>query len=243
MKEKYTIKPLEKKKALEIIIKEHYLHRRCAASFCFGLFKGEEVIGVIIYGTPPSASLRMCCGQEHTKDVIELMRLWVRDDAEKNLESFLIGNTLKMIDKPIVVSYADTSQGHLGKVYQATNWLYTGTSVPGYYLECEGLHYISLMDSVGSAKFEDIKKKFPNVKKIPRSKKHRYIYFNCSKKKKKYLLNKLKFPILPYPKELNEEAAEISKLTKHLCNVCGFITDDIQQFNEHFGRKFHQSNV
>lgn len=33
--------------------------------------------------------------------------------------------------------------------------------------------------------------------------KHRYVYFNCNKKRKKELLKKLKYPILPYPKPNN----------------------------------------
>lgn len=32
------------------------------------------------------------------------------------------------------------------------------------------------------------------------SMKYRYVYFNCSKSRKKQLLKKLKYPILPYPK-------------------------------------------
>lgn len=32
------------------------------------------------------------------------------------------------------------------------------------------------------------------------SMKYRYIYFNCSKTRKKELMKKLKYPVLPYPK-------------------------------------------
>jgi hypothetical protein len=60
--------------------------------------------------------------------VYELNRLWVSDDVPKNGESYLIANSIKRLDKEIIVSFADTSQSHVGYVYQATNFLYCGLS-------------------------------------------------------------------------------------------------------------------
>lgn len=75
----FSIKQIDYHQAMEIIIKEHYLHRKCPASFCFGLFMGSEIVGVIVYGTPSSAPLRLgICGKEESGNVIELNRLWVR---------------------------------------------------------------------------------------------------------------------------------------------------------------------
>ena len=39
------------------------------------------------------------------------------------------------------------------------------------------------------------------LKKIKIKGKHRYIYINANKKDKKNLIQKIKYPILPYPKE------------------------------------------
>ena len=36
-----------------------------------------------------------------------------------------------------------------------------------------------------------------------RPQKHRYIFFNCNKRRKKELLNKLKYKILKYPKNID----------------------------------------
>ena len=35
---------------------------------------------------------------------------------------------------------------------------------------------------------------------VERSRKHRYVFFNCSAHRKKELIGLLKYPILPYPK-------------------------------------------
>ena len=45
-----------------------------------------------------------------------------------NLRISYVGS-LNLLPKPqAIVSYADTSQGHHGYIYQATNWIYTGLS-------------------------------------------------------------------------------------------------------------------
>jgi hypothetical protein len=186
---------------MEIVVQNHYLHRKAPCSFSFGLFEGAELKGVICYGTPSSASLRRgICGDEEKNNVIELTRLWIDDGMEKNGESFLIGNTIPLVDKEIIVSFADTQQGHLGTVYQATNWIYTGLSAKRTDWTVEGmnLHGQTIGDKFTS---KELKEKFGDKFTLgPRSRKHRYIYFNCSKGRKRYLLSKLKYKIENYPK-------------------------------------------
>ena len=203
----FDIREIHYKQAMEVIVKNHYLHRKCPASFCFGLFDKSEVVGVIVYGTPSSAPLRKgVCGEEEMMNVIELTRLWVRDDVPKNGESFLIGNTIRKVNKEIVVSFADTEQDHLGIIYQATNWIYTGLSAKRTNWTIEGLdnHCQTIADKYTA---KEIREKFGNkFSLVQRSRKHRYVYFNArSKKRKKELLEKLKYPVLAYPKIYEKE--------------------------------------
>ena len=95
----------------------------------FGMYDKDELIGVITYGTPPSkALLKGIAGEEFMDKVIELNRLVLKHNR-KNEASYLIGQSFKLLPKPkVIVSYADTSQEHVGKVYQATNFIYTGLS-------------------------------------------------------------------------------------------------------------------
>ena len=69
-----------------------------------------------------------------SRDVYELNRLWISDGLPKNIESRFIGWCLRELKRirpnTILVSYADGSKGHVGIVYQATNWTYTGQSLP-----------------------------------------------------------------------------------------------------------------
>ena len=209
----YIIKPIPYKLAMDVVIEHHYLHRRSSCSYAFGIYTPSNLLlGVIIYGKPPSSTLQKgICGNDEANNVIELTRLWVDDRAPKNIESFFIGRTLKMIPNEIIVSYAEIQQGHLGIIYQATNWLYTGLSAKFKDYAVKGLehkHHATIEDSVGRydksininkhallvAKYGD------KLFKKERPRKHRYIFFQGNKKRKKELLTKLRYPILPYPK-------------------------------------------
>jgi len=211
IKEKYHIKQIPYKEAMQIIIKNHYLHRKSPCTITFGLLNiKEEIKGVIIYGVPASRALQKgVCGKEYAEKVGELTRLWVSDDVEKNGESFLIGNTLKLQPFQIIVSYADSSQNHFGVVYQATNWIYTGLSDKHCVWHLDGKptnkHCRHLFDLYGGV--EKAKKELGDrLTRGERSRKHRYVFFNCDKKNKKNLRAKLKYEIKPYPKqEINKE--------------------------------------
>lgn len=203
LKDLYYIKRVGYKEAMNMVIKYHYLHRKASCSFAFGLFEisTNKMIGCICYGTPSSSSLRQgICGIEEKNNVIELTRLFIHDITPKNVESFLIGNTLSLVDKEIVVSYAEDQQGHKGYVYQATNWIYTGLSAKRTNWTIEGInkHCQTLSDKYSA---EEIRKIYGDKFSLqPRPRKHRYVYFNCGKFRKKELLRKLKYPVCPYPK-------------------------------------------
>jgi hypothetical protein len=201
IRDNYIIKPISYKTAMRIIIDKHYLHRKCPCSFAFGLFSDESIKGVITYGTPSSSPLRKgVCGIDEQNNVIELNRLWVCDTVGKNGESFLIGNTIPLVNKEIIVSYAEINQGHLGVVYQATNWIYTGLSAKrtNWTIEGNDKHCQTIADKYTAS---EIREKYGDkFSLVDRPRKHRYIYFNCGKKRKKQLYTKLKYDVLPYPK-------------------------------------------
>ena len=170
------------------LLEKHYAKRMCPISYAFGLYEDNQLVGVVTYGVPASPFLCMgVCGEEHKDIVLELNRLCLNDGI-KNGASFLVGKSLQMLPKPtIVVSYADTSMNHIGYIYQASNFIFTGTTK-------------ERTDMAG----EDGKHSRHNLgiseNRINRSAKHRYIYFIGNKHQKKLLMNKLNYSIEPYPK-------------------------------------------
>jgi len=215
LKNKYSIKPISCKVAAGLVIKNHYLHRKPPCSHAFGLFEqtevesdlfnNERIVGCIIYGTPSSAPLRSgICGEDEKFNVLELTRLWVEDGTPKNTESYLIGNTLRLVKKEIIVSYAEIQQGHLGIVYQASNWIYTGLSAKRTNWTIDGIdkHCQTIADKYT---VKELREKYGDrFKLVDRPRKHRYVYFNATKKRKCELLNKLKYEIKPYPKNYDK---------------------------------------
>ena len=205
LKEDYEIRKISYQEAMDIVIERHYLHRKCPVSHAFGLVRksDSEIVGVIIYGVPPSPTLlRGVCGDDEAKNVYELNRLWVDDSVPKNGESFLVGSTIKQLDREIIVSFADTSQGHLGVIYQACNFIYTGLSAKFKDPKVKGMenqHHTSYANGMTNQQVID---KFgaDNVTFVERPRKHRYIYFNAGPKRKKALLKKLKYKVKQYPK-------------------------------------------
>lgn len=222
LEQHYLIRPIERKVALDLIIKHHYLHRQAPGKFCYGLFYNEELIGIIMYGVSASTTLRKgICGPEHCNNVYELTRLWLKDGLPKNLASYFISRTVKLLDKEIIVSYADPSQGHTGYVYQACNWLYTGLSSKfrdPVLKSKPNLHHTGFAKGFTN---EEIKQKYGNdVEFKKRTRKHRYVYFNASKTSKKHLIKSLKYKILPYPK--TGTFVPISK-DQQKCKKCGVV--------------------
>ena len=194
IKEKYIIEPIDYKTAETVVVKCHYAHRKCSCVKSFGLFSKspKRLVGVIIYGIPASPFVCRCiCGKSEELNVYELTRLYVDDGLENNLESYFISKTLKMLDRDIVISYSDTAYNHIGYVYQACNFIYTGITSSRFDPVSEnGKHNRHNKNTVQNGKIE-------------RSQKHRYIYFACSKGKRRYYMSKLQLPILPYPKSDN----------------------------------------
>ena len=203
-KNQATIKPISYALAMEIVVEKHYLHRTAPVSHAFGLFFPNQIepLGVVTYGVSPSSTLlRGICGDDEATNVYELNRLWVDDRLVKNAESFLVGRSMKFLDREIIVSFADTAQKHSGTIYQACNFYYTGLSAKFKDPKIQGIegHHATYAHGMTN---EEVVEKFGNkVTFIERSRKHRYIFFNAKCKRKQELLNKLRYPILPYPKE------------------------------------------
>lgn len=224
-KNEYIVKECSLEDAREICINKHYLHRVPNIVKHYGLYKNDLLFGIITFGIPPSPYLMRICGEEYKDSVLELNRLWCYDEAPKNSESFLISQGLKLLkkDKPnikIIVSFADTRQGHLGYIYQATNWYFTGYSIPGggsIVIDGQEYHPKNLNNKYNTSDLNKLKDILgtENIVYRPRSKKCRYVFFNGSKKENKLLKSLCKYEIQDiYPKKLPTETEYKTKLQK-----------------------------
>ena len=201
----FFVRKVDYKTATKIVIENHYLHRKSPCSKAYGLFckQCENIIGVVMYGVSCSSTLlKGICGEDEASNVYELTRLWIKDGTPKNTESYLIGNSIKLLDKEIIVSFAEMQQGHNGTVYQATNFLYCGLSAKFKDPKVKGLEHQHHATYANRMTMQQVKEKYgeENVYYVDRPRKHRYIFFNAKGRRKKELLCKLKYKVEPYPK-------------------------------------------
>jgi hypothetical protein len=215
-KDLYHVKEVDLNIVRQICKEKHYLHRVPNIVASYGLYREELLMGVITFGMPPSPYLMKICGEEYKSNVLELNRLWCFDESPRNSESFLISQGIKLLkkDKPdikILVSFSDTRQGHLGYIYQATNWYFTGWSIPGggsIVIDGKEYHPKNLNNKYGTSDLNKLKKILgtENIHYRPRSKKCRYVKFISDKRENKKLAQLCKYPIQDgYPKNLPNE--------------------------------------
>ena len=193
MQSEYEVVQIPYSATKDWILNIHYAKRMPSISFAYGLYHYDELVGMVSYGTPASPFLcKGICGEEHKHNVIELNRLVLKDNLP-NQASFLVSRSLKLLPKPkVVVSYADTAQDHAGIIYQACNFLFTGTTK-------------ARTDIAGKDGKHSRHHLGDRQNRINRSAKHRYVYFIGSKKDKKTLRNALRYTIEDnYPKLYQE---------------------------------------
>lgn len=188
----------------KVMVEVHHYSGKCPGiKYCFGLEEDGYLVGVVIYSVP--ASYTLCngvCGPEYRDFVIELSRLVVTTDTN-NAASFLISGSLASLPEHVVVSYADCNDhiGHVGYVYQATNWLYTGHG------NAEPLWCHPVTGEIVSytrRHIDDKAKKFnllwTDLVKKKQLGKHRYVYFTGPKWFRKQAKKDLRYEVKPYPK-------------------------------------------
>jgi len=192
---------IDKRNATELIIEHHYLHRKCPISFCWCIEVEGKLLGVLTIGKPCSWSATCgVVGEKYvdmsdplarSKDVFELNRLWVHDCLPYNTESRFVGWCLRQLKKVhpniILISYADGSRTnsdglpHVGFVYQATRWIYAGTSAAFVDITLKGYSdYRSVPMEKRGAKVGNKRAwaKNPDAIRTTRSPKHRYVWFS-----------------------------------------------------------------
>lgn len=159
----------------------------------FGLFEGGGLVGVVTYGIPASPPLCVgLAGAENKNRVLELNRLAILPGLNgDNRASYLVSHSLKMLPrKTFVVSYADTGWTHVGYVYQACNFLYTGLSpsrLDTY--QPDGKH-CKRYDKNNHSELHQT-----------RNAKHRYVYLVGTKNDRREMRKQLKYKVYDkYPK-------------------------------------------
>ncbi len=97
-----------------------------------GAWENGKFIGVVIFGRGTSPQLGDKYGLDQTQ-CIELVRVALTKHISP--VSRIMAIAIRMLSSSnkgirLVVSFASQDEGHHGGIYQATNWIYSGTTMP-----------------------------------------------------------------------------------------------------------------
>jgi len=197
------VKPITALAAKMMLERHHYLHSLPGGTkLAFGIFLGYRLLGALTLGVGPISAPCLVRGASND-DCLTLSRLWLSDELPPNSESRVISIIIRELRKytsiRFLLSYADPSQGHVGTIYQAAGWLYTGLSEPmaRYDLgDGKARHCRSVGHAYGSHNLSYLKSIGVQVRLVPQVPKHRYVYFVDPTWRSRLLA-----PVLPYPKK------------------------------------------
>jgi hypothetical protein len=209
----FVVCEIPSKDTYDLLLNTHYAKRIPSISYAYGLFDSGELIGVVTYGKPPAATQRKgVCGDELSGYVLELNRLCLVNN-KRNEASQLVSSSLKMLPKPsVILSYADPEQGHVGYIYQATNFLYCGLTAKRSNWMVKGMEH--LHSQTIADKYRGVKNPAKAIREEhgdnfylkDRPRKHRYIYIVGSKTQRKMLKKALRYKQEEYPKLRHKKA-------------------------------------
>lgn len=216
-KSRITMKILDNFSAKQVIKNYHYSKTMPTSELNFGFYIDGKLNLVVVFSQGVNRFYQEFITDDNftNKNLWELVRLFSFDWAGKNMESYCISKCIKYIKKKyknikFLISYADPIHNHIGIIYQATNWLYTGLSqpIPIYKDKKTGKMIHNRTFNEHSKKYPDLSLKEVaeklNIEVIPQPPKHRYIMFICSNKEKKHLMAKLRLKFFVYPKLARE---------------------------------------
>ena len=96
---------------------------------CFGAFLDGELTACIVFSPP----IRQKMKNVPDGDVVELSRLCIHPSYhKKNFASWFVSASVKLVGKP-VIAFADTTVGHAGTVYKASNFVLIHEVPPDYW--------------------------------------------------------------------------------------------------------------
>lgn len=233
------VRQISKVTAKKMIETHHYSHSFSSCRYALGIYHTsnthefffgphEELIGCLVYGHPVGSRAIDSISDELTLDnVLELTRLFVHEGYGRNIESYVISQSFYWLRKrapniKILISYADPEQSHLGRIYQATNWIYQGIGyaqlMPNYSIrtdpEGSWIHSRTVGSKFGSRNIDHLKKVIGKTfwRKLE-SPKHRYVYIlGQDKRERKKLFKSLKYPPMDYPKDASLFKPEVETI-------------------------------
>lgn len=178
-----------------LMLNYHYLHRVVRCTFAYAMYYDDNIVGMVTYSKVRKSVYKSISDNATINNTLELSRLYIKDEVSQtvpNITSQFVSWSLRQLRKLgnwYIISFADSGMHHVGAIYQATNFLYCGTTRKGIFCY-NGPH------KKGGQWKAGVHYRFF----IIRSKKYRYVKFVGSKSFKKGARKELRLKVQSYPK-------------------------------------------
>jgi hypothetical protein len=200
-REALDLRPIPFAVARAMLEAHHYLHSFPGGTrLAFGVFAYGRLAGALTLGVGPINAHRLVSGARRA-DALVLTRLWLADALPRYSESRTIGLLVRGLKQhtsiKFLVTYADPAAGHLGIIYQATNWLYTGLSAAMPRLDLgDGVprHSRSVGSALGTHGRVYLRAHGIPVRDVPALPKHRYVLFIDRRWRRRLTVRVLAYP-------------------------------------------------
>jgi hypothetical protein len=172
----------------------------CGKLVKIGAWEDDHFIGCVIFSRGSNNNIGKAYDLE-CSEVCELTRVAMRKHQTPVTQ--ILSKAIALLKKinpgiKLIISYADCAQGHVGKIYQANNWIYEGKTIPSRRIVIKGVvkHLRSVSALYNTSSIAWLKEHVdPNAKLIKDIGKHKYL-MPLDKKMRKQIIKLSK----PYPK-------------------------------------------
>ena len=182
----------------------HYSHSMpVGKTVKIGAWENGKFIGVVIFAYGANNNIGKPFGLEQTQ-CCELVRIALTMHTTPVSRVAAIAMRFLKSQSPgikLVVSYADTAQGHHGGIYQAGNWTFCGTSkgASQYVLNGRIVHSMQIQTFIRAGKIKSRK----GLQVVKAGDKHKYLMPLDNEMKKRIL------PLAkPYPKRAGSDTSD-----------------------------------
>jgi hypothetical protein len=221
-----VVREISYEEARNVILANEWLGSLGTTEWSYALAYGDYFAGVVCFGRTAGTNVATSvCGSEYAHKVATLCRGACVHWAHPHAASFLINAACREMGKKdynIFVAYSDPNAGEIGTVYQASNWLYCGTTNPtekfrtpsGEIKDARLVSAYSRDRTGGTLKYKRSRAEQKTLLKEQgyeffrdNVQKHRYVGIYGDRRIKRILLRALRWEVLPYPKRA--QASEV----------------------------------
>lgn len=189
-------------------------HAKLAKIAKIGVYEDGKFIGCVIFGSGATRQFGTRYGLTQFQ-ICELVRIALREHQAPVTR--IVAIALKLLKGAfpklrMVISFADPEQDHVGAIYQAGNWTYTGMTTPSPEFIFKGRrwhgrafnkHLTPFQIAGCKSNFDKARKLDPSTTQIEGSSKHRYLMPLDEEMKKQIA------PLaLAYPKKSNADVVK-----------------------------------